>query len=319
MDALVVSCKECRFVGHYLLETGKSKRWERGARRHVRRNVNGFASCDRGVLAGQKFIAALRLAFDGKFAGCRACDRSRELEQTCSVASLQLELCLAQRQRAVAGIDFAAIDRQCDVAVLACKRIARALHASFEHRAQLLAQFLDSQWFECRCICAFQVRPAFVDSRFPFAAFDQASIIRLDGLNIAIAGAPDAQRQSTALKFQTLGVEVDRALIFASLRPGCPAEQGYAPKPREIRGWQLQLDFDFLRRRHELLRMPDLDQDMIRWKRFPLFRIMRQNLPIRQEPQRFPALRLQIFGGRLLITAAAGAPWWVFCVDYICS
>ena len=95
MDALVVSCKDCRFVGDYLLETGKSNRPERGARRHVRRNVYGFASCDRGVLAGEKLVAALRLAFDRKFARRSACDCPREFEQTGSVASLQLELRLA--------------------------------------------------------------------------------------------------------------------------------------------------------------------------------------------------------------------------------
>src|SRR6266478_1356699 len=97
MDALGVSGKDCRFVGDYLLETGKSNRSERGARRDARRNVKGFASRDRGILAGEKFVAALRLAFDGKFAGGRACDCSRELEQSRSIASLQLELCFTQR------------------------------------------------------------------------------------------------------------------------------------------------------------------------------------------------------------------------------
>ena len=177
MDAGGVSGQDCRFVGDYLLETGKSNRLERGARRHVRRNVNGGAFCDRGVLAGEKLVAALRLAFDGKFARHSVCNCSRELEQACSVASLQLEFGLAQRQRAIAGIDFAAIDRQCDIAVLAGKRIAGALHAGFEHRAQSLAQLLDAQWFECRCIRPFQVRPALVDRRFPFAAFERASVI----------------------------------------------------------------------------------------------------------------------------------------------
>src|SRR6266849_8294985 len=194
MDALGVSGKDCRFVGDYLLETGKSNRSERGACRHVRYNFDGFASYDRRVLASEKFVAALRLAFDGKFARRSACNCARELEQTCSVASLQLELRFTQRQRAIAGVDFAAIDRQCNIAVLACKRIARALHASFEHRAQSLAQFLDAQWFECRCVRLFQVRPAVSDCRFPFAAFERASIIGLDGLNVSAAGAPDAQR-----------------------------------------------------------------------------------------------------------------------------
>src|SRR5437588_5059040 len=121
MDARRVSGKYCRFVGDYLLETGKSNRLERGARRHVRRNVNGVAFCDRGVLAGEKLVAALRLAFDGKFARHSVCNRARELEQACSVASLQLEFGLAQRQRAIAGVDFGAIYRQCDIAVLSGK------------------------------------------------------------------------------------------------------------------------------------------------------------------------------------------------------
>jgi len=108
MDALGVSGKDCRFVGDYLLEARQIQ--SIGTRTLAGMSgamSTASAPCDRGVLAGQKFIAPLRLAFDGKFAECRACDRSRELEQTCSVAPLQLELCLAQRQRPVAGIDFA--------------------------------------------------------------------------------------------------------------------------------------------------------------------------------------------------------------------
>src|SRR5712671_3308253 len=123
---------------------------------------------------------------------------------------------------AVAGIDFAPIDRQCDIAVLAFKRIARALHTSFEHRAQSLAQFPDPQWFECGCIRLLQVRPAVIDRGLPFAALERAAVIRLDGLNIPIAGAPDAQRQTAIPEFQALGVEVDRDLIFAVLRAACP-------------------------------------------------------------------------------------------------
>src|SRR6266705_407008 len=61
----------------------------------------------------------------------------------------------------------------------------------------------------------------------------------------------DAQCQAVVFKFQSFSVEVDRDLIFASFRPACLAEQRHASESREIRGWQLQLDFDFLRSRHE--------------------------------------------------------------------
>src|SRR6266404_3649208 len=223
------------------------------------------------------------------------------------IAGLLATICLRQAN----PIDRnAAIDRQCDIAVLACKRIARTLHAGFEHRAQSLAQLPDPQWFECRGICPFQVRPAVVDRRLPSAAFERASIIGLDGLNIAIAGAPDAQRQSTTLKFQAFGVEVDRDLIFTALGRARPAEQRHAPELREIRGWQLQLDFDFLRRRHEFApnaRWFRLEEDAME-NRFPLFRIMRQNFPIRQEPQRFPALLLQIFRWPAWCYCSGGSP-----------
>src|SRR5437588_10365573 len=102
MDARRVSGTDCRFVGDYLLETGKSNRLERGARRHVRRNVNGVAFCDRGVLAGEKLVAALRLAFDGKFARHSVGNGSREVEEACAVASLQLESCFTGRLRPLA-------------------------------------------------------------------------------------------------------------------------------------------------------------------------------------------------------------------------
>src|SRR6202043_3823234 len=241
MDAFGVAGKDCRFVGDYLLETSQSNRSERGARRHVRRKVNGLAFRDRSVLAGEKFVAALRLAFDGKFGGRSACNCSRELEQTCSIASLQLKFGLAQRQRAVAGVDFTAVDRQCNIAVLAGERIARALHAGFEDRAQFLALFLDSQWFECGCIRPFQVRAAVCDGRFPFAAFERAAVIGLDGLGVAVAAAPNAQRQTARSEVQAFGVEIDRDLIFASLRPAFLAAQGPAPEPREIGGWGAEL------------------------------------------------------------------------------
>src|SRR5207244_153214 len=70
------------------------------------------------------------------------------------------------------------------------------------------------------------------------------------GLNVSIAAPPDAQGQAVVLEFQTFSVEINRDLIFASFRPACPAEQRHALEPRDIRGWQLQLDFDFLRSRH---------------------------------------------------------------------
>jgi hypothetical protein len=58
---------------------------------------------------------------------------------------------------------------------------------------------------------------------------------------------PDPQRQTAAFQFEALGVEVDRVLYFTLLRFSRPADQGYRVQPREIRGRQLQLDFDFFR------------------------------------------------------------------------
>ena len=141
MDAFGIASEDRRLVDDDLRQTARRNRLERGCSGHVRRNPDLSASCGGVLVAGEKLIAALSLAFDGKFGGGRARERPRHFEQPRPVASLELKLRLAKRQRAVAGVDFAAIDGQCDVAVLASERIGCTLDPGFEHGAQLLAQF----------------------------------------------------------------------------------------------------------------------------------------------------------------------------------
>jgi hypothetical protein len=214
MHALgVLAQARAGLVGADLLDAGAGGGREGGPRRYVVAEAHrrGALRCRRFI--GGQAVATRRLRI--VFPGHRhfAVEGERQLDQASGLAGLQLQLDLADRQPAVSGPNFAAIERYLDGRVVKLHRPNGAPELGREDRGQVCDNYVVIEEGSCRLVAeGRQFRHVVGHGTLDFlVGLQSAGIVdrQLQGLEALLADMADAQGPAERLQVEPGRVEID--------------------------------------------------------------------------------------------------------------
>src|SRR5256885_19986 len=200
MHTLRIAVQERRLVVDNLLQAGAADRPQALAR------LGASGQIDRAGLAGgvtppiDELVTAIRLAFERELSWKRTRKLARDREQRGFVATLEFKLDLAERGRALARVDLAAVDGELDCVCCVGERIDGALDPGFEHRLEPPADLLAGERLDAGVGDMAQAGLSGCNLVFPFVAFERTPAAgRLYGLDVAFARAAGAKPEAGPL------------------------------------------------------------------------------------------------------------------------